>query len=318
MITSPNALGTLTGLQDSLARLGGFGAFGDLHVDRQSILNGWLELAIMDVAKARNWTFHRVDDVALAVHGLYSAGTIAVNAGATAVTGTGTDWVQTPAIMVQGFSHVHVGTSAGFYLLETLTSDTALVIRPSLGGTTNVTAGTYTIGTPDYELAADVWMLLAVREVHADAGRLTIEPYAQWLARTGGVWQTGRPTHAVLMGGAGDDTGTNFKIRLWPVPDVRGRYLYHYRKVPTWQTTAQHEAPQASDVVIFKALELQADAAGNHEAAQRWEAKYLRSLEASAKMDATRAGVVRVRMAPQWGGGRRTTRLDVSETITDP
>ena len=318
MITSPNALGTLTGLRDSLARLGGFGAYSDLHADRQAILNGWLELAIMEVAKARNWTFHRVDDTALATHGLYSTGTIAVNAGATAVTGTGTDWVQTPAIMVQGFSHIQIGTGSGFYLIPTLTSDTALVIRPDLGGTTNVTAGTYEIGTPDYELATDVWMLLDVREVHPNAGRLTIEPHAQWLRRTGGTWQTGRPTHAVLMGGAGDDLGTNFKVRLWPVPDARYRYLYSYRKVPTWQTTAQHEAPQAEGLVIFKALELNADGSGNYEAAQRWEAKYLRALDASAQMDVNRAGTTRVRMEPQWGGGRRTTRIDVSETITDP
>lgn len=305
MLSSPNSLGTLTGLQDSLARIGGFGQFTDLHADRQSILNGWLELAIDHLARARNWTFHRVEGVALETLPLYTTGTVAINANSGALTGTGTDWVQTPAVMVAGRSMVSLGSASVAYILDTLTSDTAITIRPTLGGTTNLSASTYEIGTPDYELATDTWMLLDIREVHPSGGRLIFETPAEWLARTRGVWQTGRPTHAVLLGNSGTSTSTQFRVRLWPCPDDRYRYLYRYRKVPTWQTGGQHEAPQMTDLVVYKALELQADAGGQHEAAQRWEAKYREAVQAAGQMDAARAGQLAVEMAPQWRGGRR-------------
>lgn len=312
MISSPNAIGTLTGLQNLLALIGGFGQFSDLHADRQSQWNGWLELAIMEMVSERDWTFEHADSE-FAVVAATSTGTVSVNAANTAVTGSGTQFSTDG--LANGLSFINFGNESGFYPIPTVTDDTNLVISPSYGGSTNLSGASYEAGTPDIELAADVWMLKEIREIHETGARLPIEDHHTWLKRTRGVWSTGKPTRAVLLGGAGDASGTNFQIRLWPVPDDTYRYAYWYRRAPTWQSGDLREAPQALNMIVFKALQLQALGTQQYDMADKWGQQYVNAVKKAANKDVNRGRNSRRRLDPSWGDTRGIYDLEI---IDDP
>jgi len=301
MIGSPNALGTLAGLQDSLARLAGVGGISDLHADRQLVLNGFLELALEEFWNESDWTWGRVEGAALEAKTLYSTGTISLTAGQGAVTGAGTNWVDGTNLDILR-SHISLGDGKAMHQISAIGGVTDLTVVPTLGGTTDLSGDAYEAGTPDYELAADVWGLLQLQEVYEGGNLLKIETYEQWLARTAGIWETGRPTHCVLLSAAGDALGPNQAVRLWPVPDDNYRYIYNYYKVPTWPTTDVDSAPQTLAPLIYKALELRDLHLGQFDSATAWEKRYNVAVIKAKRRDVIRSPKVRHRMAPAWGG----------------
>lgn len=292
-------LATLTGLQDHLARVAGLGQFSDLHTDRQNLWNGFIELAIDELAADRDWVFERSDDT-LEAQTLITAGTVSITAGLDALVGVGTAWDTAPTVK-PGRSIINLGSDPGFYNIPTVTDDTNIVIAPTLGGTTDIAGGSYEIGTPAYVLAADVWMLKTVREIYSNPQELRIETEGKWLRRTRGIWKTGRPTHVVLLGAAGSDTTTNFTVRLWPVPDDNFRYEYTYRKVPTFPSAALDQGPQAQSLVVYKALQMERASSGDLERALYYEKQYEKAVLKWAGKDVFRGSKKRSRLRASWG-----------------
>lgn len=101
----------------------------------------------------------------LTLDAAYTTGTVAVDAGGTALTGTDTVW--TAAMTGR---KIWIGSNNDIYTF-TYVSPTTATISPSYTGSTAETAATYSIFETDYALAADYDIMTSEPGMYYDSGR---------------------------------------------------------------------------------------------------------------------------------------------------
>lgn len=305
-LTSPNTLGGRDRIEDALAYLvdaqTDFDAIGATTALGKQYLDA-LELALDSVAREAGCKYLERTDGALNVKAPYATGTVTATQDSTAITGSGTTW-STGTLVNVGTSHFKLDREESGILVSAVGGNTALTLAQAMIGVT-ASALTYEIVNDDYDLAAGVWQLLAITALNPSRRPLTVLTYGEWLARTGGQWQTGEPEYAVVLGhnaAATGATGTAYRIRLWPAPDVRYQYEYHYRTVPTFPATGAtfETSPAAQHLLIWKAASYLFGDRGEFARAQEYRERYAGELRQFLRIEQSRTVVRGPRLRSLW------------------
>lgn len=299
-LSSPNTLTALTRIKNLYSyTLDGIATFTDLSAGEVDAAEDDIELALNANAAASVFAYYERDQGTLRCIAPYSTGDIDLTAAsATATSDNGsTDW-STGTVVNAGRAFLKHSAAEGPYRITAVGGAQSLTIDPAWAGST-VTDQSYVISNPDYDLASGVWDLLSIHEMHPDQRRLRIMTYTQWLDHGGLFYDTGRPEIAVILGpdpSASGASGTAFRIRLYPFPDQVYAYQYSYRTVPTFPTTTFESAPQAQNLVLWKALEYGAGRRGMMEQSNMYGQRWARELQAFKQKDQRRTSEPTIRM----------------------
>lgn len=162
----------------------------------------------------------------------YSTGTVAVTNGSTTVTLTGGTW---PSDVASGSYHFALSVSDPWYVVNTRSSDTVIVLVDNYEGTTD-SSTTYAVYKSHYSLASDadrvegMWLHDAGRAVPLVLA-VTEEQVSEFLHYPSGP---GVPTHFLPIE---RDSSGNLQVLLGPeTPDAVYRVEYVYRKKVTDDT----------------------------------------------------------------------------------
>lgn len=130
--------------------------------DSQTLVKRWINIAQQDVASRENWKWLYARE-AVATVADKTAGTVSVNSGTTAVTGSGTSITSADVnkfIQFQGADQ--------WYRISAQSSSTAFTIANAYAPTTNLSAGTYVIRQFFYSLSSSVERILGVVNQNAN------------------------------------------------------------------------------------------------------------------------------------------------------
>lgn len=197
-----------------------------------------------------NWEF-LIKEKNLNVEATYSTGTVAVNAGSAAVTGTLTVWDTTWKYKTIKFNDRQIP-----YAVASFGSPTGLTLDTVLSGSTNITGGTYLIFQRRYALPTDCepgrdLFIRGPRPLGRDGiihkkGRVSFEE------RSDPTYQTGQPY--CYTDDEYDETDNVATIRIDPYPVKAEEYkLVYYKKltVPT-ADAARVIIPEAFESLLIK------------------------------------------------------------------
>lgn len=121
-------------------------------------LKRWLNMAQQDITSRQNWSFMLAHEIIQTVTDI-TTGTIAVAAGATALTFT-----SAPAVSVAEY-FIKFGSETSWYKISAHTAaSTSATITPAYGGTSNLTASTYVLRKLFYSTSTPLDSILDMKK----------------------------------------------------------------------------------------------------------------------------------------------------------
>lgn len=138
-------------------------AAGRLRLDRNdssisSLVNGWINQTIQDIHSRHEW-FWLLDRTVVQTVIDKTAGTVSVSASGTTVTGAGTSFASADAGKFIQFQN-----SNDWYKISSVASATSLTIEANYNGTSDLSAGTYTIRQLFYSMPSTAEKILTVTQ----------------------------------------------------------------------------------------------------------------------------------------------------------
>ena len=179
-----------------------------------------------------------VAESVLSMTAKYNTGTVAVSAGGTAVTGTGTVW--TSAMIATDGYKIKFSGNDNIYTF-TYVGATSGTISPALSGATAISGGAYTIFRDTYQLASDFDRLLKNGSIYVySGGRLSdiIEEMPVDKFREEFISEAADPIRIAKLGTVHSSTGYR-QIVVNPPPATAKSYPYDYIKQLTPMTDYQ-------------------------------------------------------------------------------
>lgn len=314
-LSDPGSLATLTGARNHIARWLGATGYSSLDADTQSHVDDSLALAMDRVTREAEFQF-ALREGALSTVAPYETGTVSVTAGSATVTGSSTLWNTSSNVLKH--DKFMLGTTGAYRVSAHPASDTSLTLASAFAGTT-ASGQSYEIGRDEYTLAGGMLWLTRIWDLETAKELILLTP-AEWVRLTQGRYQTGEPTHAILIGADNTDatTGTAQRLQLYPVPDARYSYNYSYKSLFTW-TSGTMETMAIMDIVLAAALQLVFWRLQDWTNVKAWEERYQMLLVKAKTQDVARTLRTRTIASDRYRmnqGGRYFPRLP--RTLTDP
>jgi len=179
-----------------------------------------------------------VKEGTLTMTAYYNTGTVAINAAATSITGTGTTWT-TAMTSTDGYK-IKIAGNDNVYDF-TYVSATTGTISPALSGATNLSGASYQIFRDDYSLATDFCRLLKNGSVYVYSGgrlRDTLKELPRDKFREDFQVSASDPAARVLLGRRHSTSGAQL-LRINPPPKTAKVYPYEYIQQVTPMTDYQ-------------------------------------------------------------------------------
>ncbi|MGH9845207.1 MAG: hypothetical protein ACREEM_41350 [Blastocatellia bacterium] len=225
-----------------------------------------VENALNWIDALTNWEFLHKEGL-INVEPTYSTGTVAVTAGATAVTGTGTVWSASWSYRAIKFADRQLP-----YLIASIGSATALTLASPLSGSVNITAGSYQIYQRRYALPTDCEM---GRDLFIRGPRMTGTRGDGIIPKKGRLefdreadpfFQSGPPR--IYSDDAYDETNNLPTIAFHPYPTIAGEYFINYYKkltVPQSPESARIMIPESFEAAVLMLAAAEVKQRMNHQ-----------------------------------------------------
>ena len=137
-----------------------------------TILKRWLNMAIQYICGKRIWPFQAAEEIIQTVTDI-TTGTVSINASDTALT-----FSSAPTVSVQD-RYIQLVTSNDWYKITSHTaSSTSATISPAYVGTSNLTAGTYTVRKLLYTTTTPLIQLLDMKQLVTPLNIISASPRA--------------------------------------------------------------------------------------------------------------------------------------------
>lgn len=200
--------------------------------DLKTLVDRAINDAIQDIHSRYDW-YWTLDREVVQTVADKTAGTVAVNSGATAVTGTTTAFASADVGKFIQFS-----TSNNWYKITAAASATSLTLEANYVASSNLSGGTYTIRQFYYNVSASVDKILNVRQtIGPDA--LTPMTYRAFDIARPHPTSTGTPTVYFLYG---VDSSNRLRFSVYPYPDSIMNLDIRYKGTAT-ELSADGDAP---------------------------------------------------------------------------
>lgn len=197
----------------------------DLNNSNISALVGrWLNMSGKEIWGEEAWNFTLDRGIVQTVVDK-TAGTVSVNAASTTVTGSSTSFDTT--IDVGKF--IQFSSSNNWYKITAVASATSLTIESAYVGTTNLSAGTYTIRQWFYTMPTTCEAVLSVRQTISPAS-MTPVTFREFDINRPGPVSTGDP---VLYFVYGIDSAGSLRFTPYPWPSAIENIEVRYKKLYT-------------------------------------------------------------------------------------
>lgn len=310
--SSPNNLGTLTGLRDRLASRRGFpSGYSSAGSAIQAQIDNAIEAGLDRLTSDEEWLSDIVPDSVntlaplTGTDGAVTAGDATV----TSATGGFTSYALRDRIQI---GDLEVGAT-----VVSVTDTNSLELQSAYPGAT-ATAQTFTLVRDEYALAAGAWQVLEVWSLDDPTGSLTPIAEADARRRNFDALETGRPEFFSLAPplGTEDANTVGIRIRLYPAPDAVYTLNYRYRSVAAWPSANFKQSPHMHQVLYracYSEMLLDLGALDEHE---RNEKAYQRALAAARERDNARLQTRQI-MGTQFGRRGSDQDIVITGTIQD-
>ncbi len=214
-------------------------------------LTAWINSAYQYISGRYNWPWLLKNGTIATVADI-TTGTVTINAGATSGT-----FSSAPAVSVAGNYMIRFdGQSNDWYFVATHTSGmTAFTVASAFIGTSNYTAGAYTLRKVFYSLPSDCDRIIDVRQAITKIKLVPVD------IRTFDYYLPDPSVTAdpVYFAAAGYDSSNNWQMTLYPVPsEVINLQIRYMQKVTAMSSGS--DAPlipiKFQDAIVFGALYL--------------------------------------------------------------
>ena len=189
-----------------------------------TLVKRWINRAQQYVAAKHDWSWLQAREIVQTVIDK-TAGTVAITAGGTTVTGTSTAFAA-----VDVGAYIQFSSSNDWYRIATRTSTTSLTIEAAYVGTSDLTAGTYTIRRFYYSLSTSVDRVVKVKQAVSRVALTGMSPITldRWapLSTT-----TGKPTAYACWALSAAEAGV-WVMQFYPWPDVAMNMEVDYYRIP--------------------------------------------------------------------------------------
>ena len=138
--------------------------------DQNALIKRAVQMAIDRICSRWDWTF-LMEWTFFTTVAPVSAGTVSINTGATAVTGSGTTFT---AAMVG--RKIRFGSEQAYYTIASRSSDTAIVLDQPYQGSANLSGSTYSLYQDEYRLAADLDHYKIIRNIEDGSAMVDLNP----------------------------------------------------------------------------------------------------------------------------------------------
>ena len=191
--------------------------------DIATIIKRWLNQAQQEIWAEADWYFALDRQIVQTVADI-TTGTVSISAGGTTVTGSSTTFSASDVSKFIQFS-----SSADWYKITAVASDTSLTIEAAYTQTTALSAGTYTIRKFFYSVDSTVDKILSARQAISPLF-LDVVHFRDFDIFRPDPTSTGNPN---LMFVYGLDSSNNIQFTVYPWPDAIINIEVRYKKVAT-------------------------------------------------------------------------------------
>ena len=185
-----------------------------------ALIKRWINRAQQEIWAEEDWNF-ALDRQILQTVVDVTAGTVSVTASDATVTGASTNFDSTHI-----GSYIQFSSSNNWYKITAVASATSLTIESDYVGTTDLSAGTYTIRKIFYSLGSTVEHILTARQMISPA-TVELVDFREFDIFVPSVTSTGDPLIMVLFG---QDSSNNLRVSLYPSPSAIENIEVRFKK----------------------------------------------------------------------------------------
>lgn len=193
------------------------------EANHATLINRWINLAQDDIWSRYDWPWALEREIVQTVADK-TAGTVSINSGATAVTGSSTSFASGDVN-----KYIQFSSSNDWYRISAFTSATSITIESAYTATTNLSGGTYTIRRFFYNVSANVEKILSVRQTISPA-KLELIHFRKLDYFRPHQTATGNPIRYVIWG---YDSSDRWQFSLDPWPSTVMNLEVRYKKKAT-------------------------------------------------------------------------------------
>lgn len=187
-------------------------------------IKAWINQAYQHISGALNWPW-LIKNYTLQTVADITTGTVSINAASTSLT-----FSSAPSVSVANDYMILFTTTNDWYTISSHTAaSTSATLSVPYVGTSNLTAGTYTLRKVYYSLGSDVDRILDIRQTIQSAKLESVD--VRYFDRSLPDPQaTGSPLYYAVLGY--DTTDTYLRVTLYPTPDaVMNLQVRYYVKI---------------------------------------------------------------------------------------
>lgn len=244
----------------------------------QTNVKRWINYVQQDVCARWPWSFLEGRE-AIATVADYLTGTVSVNAGSTALTGSGTTFTSTQG---DGTYFIQLSSANNWYRVSAQVSGTALTLEQAYAQTTNAVNLTYTLRKFFYSLSSSADEVLDVRNWNTPVKLIQCD--FRTIDLINPLVQSTNAPYAYMM--FGTDASGNQIFMPYPFPTDARLFEFRTRKRPT-DMSGGGDPPSIPNkyahILIFGACAVGFAYLRKLEEAQAWDAKFEQRLNEMKK-----------------------------------
>jgi hypothetical protein len=239
----------------------------------------WINYVQQDLCSRWPWSFLLGRETIVTIPD-YSTGTVSINSGSAALTGSGTSWTSTQG---DGTYFIQFSTANDWYQVLSRSSATSLTLATPYAISTNASSITYTLRKFFYSLSSSADEVLDVRNWNTPIKMIQCD--FRTIDLINPLVQSTNAPYAYMM--YGTDSSGNQVFMPYPFPTDARLFEFRTRKRPTDMVVSSSETPSIPNKFAH-VLAWGANAVGfaylrKFDMADQWNAKYEQRLSEMKK-----------------------------------